>query len=58
MAYEKKQIVDTIYNRLYENKEILMKSFMSNSDLTSTKYCILDGLLPEDLTYKTYLDFP
>ena len=31
---------------------------MSNSDLTSTKYCILDGLLPEDLTYKTYLDFP
>lgn len=58
MNYEKNQIVEHIYNRLYENKDILMKSFMSNSDLTSTKYCILDGLLPEDLTHKTYIDFP
>ncbi len=58
MDIEKKQIVEHIYNRLYENKEFLMKSFMSNSDLTSTKYCVLDGLLPEDLTRKTYINLP
>jgi Rps23 Pro-64 3,4-dihydroxylase Tpa1-like proline 4-hydroxylase len=56
--YEKKQIIEHIYNRLYENKEVLMESFMSNSDGTSTKYCILDGLLPEDLTRETYKNFP
>ena len=58
MAYEKKQIVDIIYNRLSDNKEALTKSFINSSNLTSTKYCILDDLLPEDLAYKTYIDFP
>ncbi len=58
MIYEKKQIVDLIYNRLKKNKDVLTKSFKSNSNLTSTKYCILDNLLPEDLIYRTYIDFP
>ena len=54
----KEDVASIILRRLDEEREHLRQSFNRTRDETSTKYFVLDNLLPEDLVLKLYESFP
>lgn len=51
-------ISNLIFQRLEQDFEGLQSEYFSKNKLTTTKFFILDNLLPEDLTLKIYESFP
>jgi len=53
-----KQVSDLIVEKLVANKEQLIKNFSAFNPLTTTKYFVLDNLLPTDFVEEVFNNFP
>ena len=55
---DKQKLIELIVQKLQDNKDELTENFFGCNPLTTTKYCVLDNLLPNDVVEEVFNNFP